>query len=80
MEDLEFLTEDDILDVDKLRGIFQTVLDESVSDSHESRYSDDVTADLLFLEDDFIDDEPEPKVTLTLGEDESPQKPKNKKP
>ena len=80
VEDLEFLTEDDILDVDKLRGIFQTVLDESVSDSHESRYSDDVTADLLFLEDDFIDDEPEPKVTLTLGEDESPQKPKNKKP
>jgi cell division initiation protein len=77
--ELEFLSEDDILDVDKLRGIFQSVLDEGVSDGHESRYGDETTADLLFLDDDFIEDEHEPEVTFSLDETIDKQKTKPKK-
>ena len=76
---LEFLNEDDILDVDKLRGIFQSVLDEDVSDSHNGRDGDDATADLLFLEDDIIADDHEPEVTFSLDEKETDKKAKLKK-
>ena len=67
---LEFINEDDILDVDKLRNVFQSVLDDDISDSHESREGDDVTAELLFL-DDLIEDGPEPEVTFSLDEKEN---------
>ena len=70
---LEFLSEDDILDVDKLRNVFQSVLDEDLRDSHESPEGDDVTADLLFL-DDLLEDEPEPKVTFSMDEKETGNK------
>lgn len=69
-DDLEFLTEDDLLDVDKLRGIFQSALDGSTSDTPNSREDDDdFSADLLFLEDDIMEDEHEPKVTFSLDEE-----------
>ena len=69
-DDLEFLTEDDLLDVDKLRGIFQSALDGSTSDTPNSREDDDgLSADLLFLEDDIMEDEHEPKVTFSLNEE-----------
>ena len=74
---LEFLSEDDILDVDKLRGIFQSALDESVSDGPNSR-DDDSGADLLFLEDSIIEDEHEPEVTFSLDEGNSGKKPQKK--
>ena len=68
--DLEFLSEDDLLDVDKLRGIFQSALDGSTSDTPNSREDDDgLSADLLFLEDDIMEDEHEPKVTFSLDEE-----------
>ena len=67
---LEFINEDDILDVDKLRNVFQSVLDDDISDSPESRGGDDVTAELLFL-DDLIEDGPEPEVTFSLDEKEN---------
>lgn len=76
---LEFLSEDDILDVDKLRGIFQSVLDEGISDGHESREGEEASADLLFLEEDFIDDEHEPEVTFSLDEKETGTKTKSKR-
>ncbi|MGW8161337.1 MAG: hypothetical protein ACWGN1_03735, partial [Desulfobulbales bacterium] len=66
-EDLEFLSEDDILDVDKLRGIFQSVLDGGPDSSH-SREGDEFGADLLFLEEDFVEDGPEPEVIFSLEE------------
>ncbi len=72
---LEFLSEDDILDVDKLRSIFQSVLDEDVSNGHNSREEDDATADLLFLEDYLVEDEHEPEVTISLDENETGKKP-----
>jgi DivIVA domain-containing protein len=72
---LEFLNEDDILDVDKLRGIFQSVLDEGISDGHQTRDGDDTEADLLFLEEDFIEDDHEPKVTFSLNEKETAKNP-----
>ena len=72
--DLEFLSEDDLLDVDKLRGIFQSVLDEGVSDGHDSREGEDASADLLFLEEDFMEDEHEPEVTFSLDEKETDKK------
>jgi len=65
---LEFLSEDDILDVDKLRDVFQSVLDDSISDSPDSREDDETSADLLFLEDFEIQDEHEPEVTFSLEE------------
>jgi len=68
-DDLEFLTEDDLLDVDKLRGIFQSALDGSTSDTPNSRDDDGLSADLLFLEDDIMEDEHEPKVTFSLDEE-----------
>ena len=68
-DDLEFLTEDDLLDVDKLRGIFQSALDGSTSDTPNSREDDGLSADLLFLEDDIMEDEHEPKVTFSLDEE-----------
>ena len=77
---LEFLSEDDILDVDKLRGIFQSVLDENIRDGHENREGDDDSADLLFLEDDFIDDDHEPEVTFSLDENDSEKKQNYHKP
>ena len=77
---LEFLSEDDILDVDKLRGIFQSVLDDGLSDAHVSREGDDVSADLLFLEEDFIEDDHEPAVTYGLDENETDNKEKPRKP
>ena len=70
---LEFLSEDDILDVDKLRNVFQSVLDEDLRDSQESSEGDEVTADLLFL-DDLLEDEPEPKVTFSMDEKETGNK------
>ena len=74
-DDLEFLTEDDLLDVDKLRGIFQSALDGSTSDTPNSREDDDgLSADLLFLEDDIMDDEHEPKVTFSLDEENADKK------
>jgi DivIVA domain-containing protein len=77
---LEFLSEDDILDVDKLRGVFQSVLDESVSDGPNSRDDDDTSADLLFLEDSIIEDEHEPEVMFSLDEENSGKKsPKKEK-
>jgi len=77
---LEFLSEDDILDVDKLRGIFQSVLDEGLSEGHASREGDEASADLLFLEEDFIiDDEHEPEVTFALDENETENKVKSEK-
>jgi len=77
-DDLEFLTEDDLLDVDKLRGIFQSALDGSTSDTPNSREDDDgLSADLLFLEDDIMEDEHEPKVTFSLDE-ENVEKKSNK--
>jgi cell division initiation protein len=75
---LEFLSEDDILDVDKLRVVFQSVLDESVSDGPNSREDDDSSADLLFLEDSIIEDEHEPEVTFALDEEISGKKPQKK--
>lgn len=71
---LEFMSEDDILDVDKLRSIFQSVLDEDVSSGHNSGERDDATADLLFLEDDLVEDEHEPEVTISLDENETGKK------
>jgi cell division initiation protein len=66
---LEFLSEDDILDVDKLRDIFQSALDDSQTDSHKSREEDDdSSADLLFLEDVEMEDEHEPEVTFSMDE------------
>jgi|GEM_PF-453202 len=80
-DDLEFLSEDDILDVDKLRGIFQSVLDEGTSDVHDSREGDDATADLLFLyDDDLMQDEHEPEVTFSLDENETDKKQNYGKP
>jgi len=76
-DELEFLSEDDILDVDKLRDVFQSVLDDSISDSPESREDDDTSADLLFLEDFEIQDEPEPEVTFSLKDDKADTKPKD---
>jgi DivIVA domain-containing protein len=65
-DELEFLTEDDILDVDKLRDVFQSVLDDSISDTPNSREdNDDSSADLLFLED-IMEEEHEPEVTFSL--------------
>ncbi len=65
-EELEFLSEDDILDVDRLKDIFQSVLDEGMADAHENREGDEVTADLLFLDDDLMEDEHEPEVIFSL--------------
>ena len=78
--ELEFLSEDDILDVDRLRGIFQSVLDENISEGHDSREGDDVSADLLFLDEDLIEENHEPEVTFALDENntdskEGPEKP-----
>ncbi len=68
-DELEFLSEDDILDVDKLRDVFQSVLNSSISDTPDSREdNDDISADLLFLEDDLFEDEHEPEVTFSLEE------------
>ena len=75
-DDLEFLSEDDILDVDKLRGVFQSVLDSSVSDTPNSRdYDDDSSSDLLFLED-ILEEEHEPAVSFSLEEGNGGKKPK----
>jgi hypothetical protein len=76
---LEFLNEDDILDVDKLRNVFQSVLDNEFGESQDSLKGGDETADLLFLDDlledepepildDLLEDEPEPKVTFSVDE------------
>ena len=74
-DDLEFLTEDDLLDVDKLRGIFQSALDGSTSNTPNNREDDDdLSADLLFLEDDIMDDEHEPEVTFSLDEGNADKK------
>jgi cell division initiation protein len=77
---LEFLSEDDIMDVDKLRDVFQSVLDGSSNDSHNSREEkdDDSSADLLFFEDSIIDDEHEPEVSFALDDEKADNKPKNK--
>ena len=78
--ELEFLSEDDILDVDKLRNIFQSVLDEGISEGYESRDGDEASADLLFLEDELIEDDHEPKVTFSLEESATASKSKFRKP
>jgi DivIVA domain-containing protein len=67
-EDLEFLSEDDILDVDRLKDIFQSVLDEGMADAHDSREGDEVSADLLFLDDDLLEDDHEPEVIFSLDD------------
>ena len=77
-DELEFLSEDDILDVDKLRNVFQSVLDGPGSETSSSREDDDSGADLLFLEDSIIEDEHEPEVTFSLDEDDAGKKSKNK--
>lgn len=77
---LEFLTEDDILDVDRLRGLFQSALDEGVGDGPTSRQGDDeATADLLFLEDDLLEDDHEPEVTFALDDNQTEERPKLRK-
>jgi DivIVA domain-containing protein len=78
-DELEFLSEDDLLDVDKLRGVFQSVLDDSVSDTPNSRDDDDSSADLLFLDDDIIEEEHEPKVTFSQEEGNAGKKSKKTK-
>ena len=76
---LDFLSEDDILDVDKLRGVFQSVLDDSISDEPDSRAdADDSGGDLLFFEDSPIADEHEPEVTFSLDEEDTATKPQKK--
>ena len=75
---LEFLSEDDILDVDKLRDVFQSVLDDSFTDTPSSRDDDDSSADLLFLEDSSIEDEHEPEVTFSLEEVKTDTAPKKR--
>ena len=77
-DELEFLSEDDILDVDKLRDVFLSVLDDSISDSPDSREDDEPSADLLFLEDFEIQDEqPEPEVTFSLKGEKTDTKSKD---
>jgi cell division initiation protein len=76
-DELEFLSEDDILDVDKLRDIFQSVLDEGVDDGHISCDVDEETADLLFIEDDLLEDHHEPEVTFSLDVNETDKKKQN---
>jgi len=78
--ELEFLSEDDILDVDRLRGIFQSVLDENISEGHDSREGDDVSADLLFLDEDLIEENHEPEVTFALDENNTDSKEGSEKP
>jgi len=78
-EAMEFLSEDDILDVDKLRDVFQSVLDDSISNGHNTREGedDDSSADLLFLEDDdFFEDDHEPEVTFSLEDKKIDKNPK----
>lgn len=75
---LEFLSEEDILDVDKLRSVFQSVLDGPGGETSSSREDDDSSADLLFLEDNIIEDEHEPEVTFSLEEESVDKKSKNK--
>jgi cell division initiation protein len=77
--ELEFLSEDDILDVDKLRDIFQSVLDEGGGEAHNSHDGDDETADLLFLEDDLLEDHHEPEVTFSLDINETDKNKSRKK-
>lgn len=67
-EELEFLSEDDILDVDRLKDIFQSVLDEGMADAPASREGNEVSADLLFLDDDLMEDEHEPEVIFSLDD------------
>jgi DivIVA domain-containing protein len=76
---LDFLSEDDLLDVDKLRGMFQSVLEDTITDGHNSRGSEDSSADLLFFEDDFLEDQHEPQVTFSLEDNKGDDKPKAKK-
>ena len=76
---LDFLNEDHILDVDKLRDMFQSVLDDTVSDSHDSRSADDTSSDLLFFGDDFIEDQNEPQVTFSEDENKNETSLNNKK-
>lgn len=79
-DELEFLNEDDILDVDKLRDIFQSVLDDGVGDGYDNRQGDeDETADLLFLEDDLLEDHHEPEVTFSLDINETDKNKSRKK-
>ncbi|MFC1837287.1 DivIVA domain-containing protein [Thermodesulfobacteriota bacterium] len=77
---LDFMSEDDILDVDKLRGVFQSVLDDSVSNESSSRIddNDDSGGDLLFFSDDDVEDEHEPEVTFSVDEDGPDKKSRNK--
>ena len=66
-DELEFLSEDDIIDVDKLRGVFQSVLDDSLGDAPSGREDEEETAsDLLFFDDDLLEDMNEPEVTISL--------------
>ena len=72
---LEFLNEDDILDVDKLRNVFQSVLDDEVGGGYKSRGGEnDETADLLFFDDDLLEDEPEPIVSFVMDDKETGKK------
>ena len=72
---LEFLNEDDILDVDKLRNVFQSVLDDEVGGGYKSRGGEnDETADLLFFDDDLLEDEPEPIVSFAMDDKETGKK------
>jgi cell division initiation protein len=77
---LDFLSEDDILDVDKLRGVFQSVLDDSVGEEPDSRAdAADSGGELLFFDDTDIEVEPEPEVTFSVDEEETGKKTEKKK-
>jgi cell division initiation protein len=75
---LQFLSEDDILDVDKLRDMFQAVLDDTITDGPSGRHGEDSSADLLFFDEAFTEDQHEPQVTFSLDQNKNDTKPKAK--
>ncbi len=75
---LDFSSEEDLLDVDKLRDVFQSVLDDPLGDDSGSPDIES-DGDLLFLEDSILEDEHEPEVTFSLDEEDEAPGPKQKK-
>ncbi|MBW2467074.1 MAG: DivIVA domain-containing protein [Deltaproteobacteria bacterium] len=67
-EELEFLSENDILDVEKLRGIFQSVLDVATDAPSTHEDDEDTSSELLFFDDSYVDEEDEPEVSFSLDE------------
>ena len=76
---LQFLSEDDILDVDKLRDMFQAVLDDTITDKPPGREGEETGADLLFFDETFTEDQHEPQVTFSLDLTQNGTKPNVKK-